>query len=102
MIFTTTRELLLDYTSTSLLCDKRPPSYAVDLVNVSIPRVLSMWRKDVVWRETHNESMVNSSSHSEGFVLVEEWIRMCPFSSPMATLRLFLTVRISIGTPISM
>jgi len=73
MIFTTARELLLDYTSTSLfLCGERPPSYAVDLVNVGVPTVLLVGDKDIVWCGTHDESMVNSSSHSEGFVFVEE------------------------------
>ena len=49
MIFTTTRELLLDYTPTFLFhCGERPPSYAVDLVNVGIPTVVSVGRKDVV------------------------------------------------------
>jgi hypothetical protein len=73
MIFTTTRELLLDYTSASLfLCGEQPPSYAVDLVNVGDPTILSVRHKDAIWRGAHDELMVNSSSHSEGFVFVEE------------------------------
>lgn len=49
MIFTTTRELLLDYASIPLIfCGERPPSYAVDLVNVGVPTVLSVGRKDVL------------------------------------------------------
>jgi len=73
MILTTTRELLLDYASASLfLCGERPPSYAMNLVNVGVPTVLSVGHRDGVWHGAHNESMVNSSSHSEGFVLVEE------------------------------
>ena len=43
MIFTTTRELLFDYVSTTLpLCGERPPSYAVDLVDVGVSTVLSV------------------------------------------------------------
>jgi len=73
MIFTTTRELLLDYTSACFfLCGEWPPSYAVNLFNVGVPTVLSVEHKDSAWHGAHDESMVNSSSHSEGFVLVEE------------------------------
>jgi len=74
MIFTTTRELLLDYASALVfLRDERPPSDAVDLVNVGVPEVLSMGYKDPSWcGRTYDESIANSSSHSEGFALVEE------------------------------
>ena len=74
MIFTTTRELFLDYASIPLLlCNKWPPSYAVDLVDVSIPRtpVIKAQGRRETWG-TYNESMVNSSSHSEGSGLDEE------------------------------
>jgi len=72
MIFTTTRELLLDYAFTPVLCDERPPGYAMNLINMSVPRLLSAGRKDVVWRGAYDESMVNSGSHSEGSVLFEQ------------------------------
>ena len=71
MIFTTTRELFLDYASTSLLCSEWPPGYTVDLINVGIPRPWSVGRKNPVSHETYDESMVSSSFHSEGCVLDE-------------------------------
>jgi len=73
MIFTTTRELLLNHLSPFLfVCGERPPGYAVDLINVGVPGVPSAWERDVSRYGTYDEPMVNSNSHSEGLPLIEE------------------------------
>ena len=44
----------------------------MDLINMGVPGVPLVWHEDFLRGGTYDESTVNSSSHSEGFPLIEE------------------------------